>query len=95
MCSACDDEEIAPKVPVDRDLMRRAREIEAAMPGEPVPKKAWEIYSNLAGGAIEWKHFQRIRLSYDEAYQKAARPPRLGKRGAPEMRVPVCAEITS
>jgi hypothetical protein len=95
MCSACEDEAIAPYVPVDRELVRRAREAEGMMPGERVPETAWEIYFGFAGGSIEWRHFQRIRLAYDEAERSAAPPPRvLGKKATQTRRVPLCAEIT-
>jgi hypothetical protein len=94
MCSACDDEEIATYVPVDRDLVRRAREVEAAMAGERAPDIAWEIYFGFAGGSIEWGHYQRIRLAYDEADRKTAPVrPVLGKR-TQTRRLPVCAEVT-
>jgi hypothetical protein len=95
MCSACEDEAITPYVPVDRELVRRARDVEALMSGERVPEIAWEIYFGFAGGSIEWRHYQRIRLAYDEAEKTIApRRPVLGKR-TQARRVPVCAEITS
>jgi hypothetical protein len=95
MCSACEDAEITPYQPADRTLVRRARAIEALMPGERVPESAWQIYFDLAGGAIEWRHFQRIRQSYDEAERTVPALKVLGKRGAQGRRVPVCAEIAS
>jgi len=91
MCSACEGEEPVAYVPVDRAVVLRARVIEASMPGERVPATAWEIYFGFAGGAIEWRHFQRIRQSHDEA-ERSAPPakPTLGKKRATR---PVCAEI--
>ena len=96
MCSACEDEDIAPSVPVDRTMVRRARDIEAAMPGERVPDGAWDIYFSFAGGSIEWRHFQRMRQCHDEA-ERSAPPasPVLGKRRAQGGRLPVCAEIST
>jgi hypothetical protein len=95
MCSACDDEPIERYEPVAPELVRRARQVEAGMAGQRVPEIAWDIYFGFAGGSIEWRHFQRIRLAYDEA-EKTAPPPRpvLGRR-TQARRVPVCAEVTS
>jgi hypothetical protein len=43
------------------DIVERAHAIEAALAGEPAPDQAWAIY--LAGGAVPWAHYQRIRAS--------------------------------
>jgi hypothetical protein len=67
MCSACEGKPIEPHVPVDPDLVRRARELEAAMSGERVPAGAWEIYFCFAGGSVEYRHFQRMHQAYEEA----------------------------
>jgi hypothetical protein len=96
MCSACEDEDITPYVPADPELVRRAREVETLMSGERVPEVAWEIYFGFAGGSIEWRHFQRIRLAYDEAERSVPpRRPVLGKRATQTRRLPICAEVTS
>ena len=95
MCSACEDEAVGPYIPVDRELVRRARAIEARLPGERVPESAWDIYFNFAGGAIEWRYVQRIQQSHREALDSAPPSPKvLGRRAAPR-RLPICAEITS
>jgi hypothetical protein len=96
MCSACDDEPIEPYVPVSEEVLRRAREIEAALPGERVPEIAWSIYFGFAGGSIAWRHFQRLRQAHDEADKSVDRPsPVLGTRQARGRRMPVCAEVAS
>jgi hypothetical protein len=101
MCSACDDEPIQPYVPVNEDIVRRARTIEMAMAGDRVPETAWSIYFGFAGGSIEWRHFQRLRQAHEEAENEEAekalvRPsPILGRGTARGRRVPVCAEIAS
>jgi hypothetical protein len=96
MCDACEEDDVlVPYVPVDRDRVRRAREIEAAMPGDRVPEAAWNIYFGRAGGAIAWPHLQRIRQAYDEAERSAPPPARRFGRRARARRVPVCAEVAS
>jgi hypothetical protein len=67
MCSACEGKPIEPHARVDIDLVRRARELEAKVPGERVPDSAWEIYFGSAGGSVEWRHFQRMHQALEEA----------------------------
>jgi hypothetical protein len=67
MCSACEGNPIEPHVPPDPELIRRAREVESMMPGERVPDACWEIYFGLAGGAVEYRHFQRLHQALEEA----------------------------
>jgi hypothetical protein len=67
MCSACEGKPIGPHVAVDREVVRRARDIESAMAGERVPETAWDIFFGFAGGAVEWRHYQRIHQAYEEA----------------------------
>ena len=96
MCDACEEADVlVPYVPIDRDRVRRARQIEGGMAGERVPDAAWDIYFGLAGGSIEWRHLLRIRQAYDAAASEAIPPARLGKRASPRRRVPVCAEVVS
>jgi hypothetical protein len=96
MCSACDDEPIEAYVPVAPEVVLRAREIESLMSGERVPEIAWDIYFGFAGGSIEWRHFQRIRLAHDEAEKVMPRSaPVLGRRNARVRKMLVCAEIVS
>jgi hypothetical protein len=97
MCDACEEDDVAiPYVPVDRDRVQRARQIEAAMPGERAPEAAWNVYFGLAGGAIVWRHFERIRQAYAAAEAAAAPAPGgFGKKRARSQRVPVCAEVVS
>jgi hypothetical protein len=72
MCDACDNAEIGPFEAVDRALVERARTIEAKMPGERVPEGAWAIVLEFSGGAIEWRHYQRIQQSCEWARRSAA-----------------------
>lgn len=95
MCSACEDEAIAPYIPTDRELVRRAREIEARLPGERVPEAAWDIYFNFAGGAIAWRDFQRIQQSHRDAVESAPPSRKTLGRTAQPRRLPICAEIAS
>jgi hypothetical protein len=96
MCDACEEDDVlVPYVPIDRDRVSRAREIEAGMAGERVPEGAWNIYFGRAGGSIEWRHLLRIRQAYDAAGSETKPPARLGKKAAQRRRVPVCAEIVS
>ena len=73
MCSACEDKPIEPHIPVDPELVRRARELEAGISGERVPAGAWEIFFGFAGGSVEWRHFQRMHQAYEEAEQSQIR----------------------
>lgn len=73
MCSACEGKPIEPHVPVDPELVRRARAIESAMAGEGVPDCAWEIYFGFAGGSVEYRHFQRMHQAYEEAERSGIR----------------------
>ena len=47
-------------VPASRELVERARALEQAMDGEPVPEAAWDAFFSPACGAIEWSHFERM-----------------------------------
>lgn len=67
MCSACENKAIEPHVPPDPELIRRAREVESMMSGECVPDDAWDIYFGLAGGSVEYRHFQRMHQALEEA----------------------------
>ena len=67
MCSACEGKPIGPHVAANRDVVRRARDIESAMAGERVPEIAWDIFFGFAGGSVEWRHYQRIHQAYEEA----------------------------
>jgi hypothetical protein len=67
MCSACEGKPIEPHVAVDPEAIHRARDIEAAMPGERVPDAAWEIYFGFAGGSVAWPHLQRVLQAFEEA----------------------------
>jgi hypothetical protein len=72
MCDACDNAEMQPPEPIDRSLVDLARKIEAAMPGERVPEAGWAVVFDLSGGAVEWRHFQRIHASYEAARRTAS-----------------------
>jgi hypothetical protein len=74
MCAACDgdEEDMGPRAPASAEVVAAVKEIESKMPGERVPEHAWAIFFNFAGGAIEWRHYQRIRSSYDAALDAAA-----------------------
>jgi hypothetical protein len=65
MCELCDNGEaqagIAPA------LATRARRLEAALPGDPVPDLAWRILLGETGGAIAWPHTQRMLSCLEEA----------------------------
>ena len=86
MCSACEGKPVEPHVRVDPDLVRRAHEREAGMPGERVPAGAWEIYFGFMGGSIEWQHLQRMHQAYEEAERSQIRLRRgLRRVTAPSM----------
>ena len=93
MCSSCEEDEPAPYVPIDRAVALRAREIEASMPGERVPDGAWAIYFGHAGGAVAWRHFQRMRQSHDEADRSVAAAGPILRKPQPLARF-VCADLT-
>lgn len=67
MCEACESGEFAEQVGIGPALARRARRIEASLPGEPVPEQAWRIFLGQDGGAIPWAETQRIMTSLEEA----------------------------
>ena len=67
MCSACENLPIEPRVAVDIEMVHRARDIEAAMPGNRAPDDAWAVFFGFAGGAIEYPHYQRIYQAYEKA----------------------------
>ena len=73
MCETCDDENAGARrlIQPDASLIAAARAIEANMPGERAPERAWAIFSSFAGGAIEWRFHQRIRASFDAALAAA------------------------
>jgi hypothetical protein len=86
MCSACENKPIEPHVPVDPELIHRAREVEGLMSGERVPDVAWEIYFGLAGGSVEYRHFQRMYQALAQAEQSQVRLRRgLRRVAAPSM----------
>jgi hypothetical protein len=96
MCSACEGAEIEPFEAVDRALVARARKLEAAMPGERVPEAAWAIVFDYAGGAIEWRHYQRIHQSYEDARRSAAAAAAItGRKSRRGPAVPVCERVGS
>ena len=85
MCEACEsDEPFVPREPVPAAVLTAARALEAALPGDPVPDAAWSIYLGLAGGAVTWPQYQRIRMSYEAAL--AATPPASPVRMIPPAR---------
>ncbi len=65
MCEACLSSLAAGRPSVA--LLARARAIEAALPGERVPREAWEIFAGHAGGAIEFRHYERLLRCRDAA----------------------------
>jgi hypothetical protein len=67
MCSACEDEAIGTRVLPEPQLIRLAREIESVAPGTHVPADAWNIYFGLAGGSVEYWHFQRMHQAMEQA----------------------------
>lgn len=78
MCDACEDYDGTPLPSRDEATMREARAIEATIPGERVPEEAWAIFSGLAGGSIQWKHYQRLHVSYEAAANNAPVPELAG-----------------
>jgi hypothetical protein len=58
MCDACGTAVTAGR-PVPA-LLARARAIEAALPGERVPAEAWAIFEGETGGAIAFRHYERL-----------------------------------
>lgn len=67
MCSACEGKAPEPRVAVDLALVHRARDIERTMAGEKVPDMAWDVFFGFAGGAVEYRHYQRIHEAYEQA----------------------------
>ena len=93
MCSACEDDEVPARQQADPEIILRARRIEAEMEGGRVPAHAWDIFFGLAGGAIEWAHYQRIALSYAHAERMAASAaPHLRLKRPRSRSIPVCSE---
>jgi hypothetical protein len=88
MCSACEGKPIEPYVPVDPELIHRAREVEGLMSGERVPDGAWEIYFGLAGGSVEYRHFQRMHHALEEAEKGRVRLRRGLRRVAAPATIP-------
>ncbi len=67
MCDACEEENPEPGMARSEETLRRAREIEARMEGERVPEETWAVFEGKAGGAIQWKHYGRLHMSYEAA----------------------------
>ena len=83
MCDACDsDEPFRPREAIPPGVIDAARAIEMAMPGEPVPDKAWAVFFSQASGSITWPHYQRMRTSFAaaSATPPAARSTRVRRR---------------
>lgn len=56
---------------IEPEVLARARQIEAAMPGEAVPEQAWRIVLGEMDGSIDIAQFERMR----EALYQAESPP--------------------
>ena len=69
MCDACESGEFAQQVGIAPALARRARQVEASLPGEPVPEQAWRILLGQEGGAVAWVHTQRMMNCLEKATQ--------------------------
>ncbi|WP_431282788.1 hypothetical protein ACQW02_25845 [Humitalea sp. 24SJ18S-53] len=57
MCESC---AAIDQAGIGAALLARARAIEAALPGEPVPDQAWRILAGAQGGAVAWAHHRRM-----------------------------------
>ena len=68
MCLACEGFDAA-QLGISPALAARARRIEAAMPGRPVPDRAWRILLGEEGGSIPWPFMQRLMDCLDKASQ--------------------------
>jgi hypothetical protein len=81
MCESCDDENAGDRqfIKPDASLIAAARAIEADMPGERAPERAWAIFASFAGGAIEWRFHHRIRVSFDAALAAADASSRVSR----------------
>ncbi|MFT8244993.1 hypothetical protein [Roseomonas sp. BN140053] len=71
MCEACERGEAGEAI--GPALLRRARGIEAALPGERVPEEAWHILTGR-GGAIAWSDHLRMLRCLEEAATNTPRP---------------------
>ena len=70
MCDCYDQDDIGFETlpPPQRAALReRTRSIEAAMEGDRVPDSAWAIFFGQAGGAIEWRLFERMSVAMQRA----------------------------
>ncbi len=67
MCEACESGEFAEQRGIGPALARRARLIEAGLPGEPVPEQDWRILLGQEGGAVVWTNTQRMMICLEEA----------------------------
>jgi hypothetical protein len=69
MCWACEEGEFAEQFGIPPALARRARRIEAALPGTPVAEKSWRIFLGLQGGSIPFPETQRMMECVEQASQ--------------------------
>lgn len=67
MCWACEEGEFAEQVGIAPALARRARRIEAELPGELVPEQSWRILLGSEGGSIPWTETERMMRCLEEA----------------------------
>jgi hypothetical protein len=67
MCEACESGEFAEQKGIGPALARRARRIEAALPGDPVPEQSWRILLGQEGGAVPWPETARMMRCLEEA----------------------------
>jgi hypothetical protein len=64
----CDyDSDGGERVMIDQSLFEAARRIERRLAGEPASDAAWRIFFGRSGGAVVWRHYQRIKSSYARA----------------------------
>ena len=67
MCEACEADDR--QAGISPALAARARRIEAAMTGPPVPEASWDILLGRRGGAVPWRDTQRMLTCLDMAAQ--------------------------
>ena len=69
MCEGCFDEFDGnpDRLPISSGLIARTREIEADLPGDPVPEGAWPIFFGIEGGSLLWAHHERMARSREAA----------------------------
>jgi len=70
-------------VPPSEALVERARAIEAAMDGEPVPEESWRMFFSSACGVIDAAHFERMFLARQSAAAYLAIQASLRRRARP------------